>query len=595
MSRRRTDLLFAILSALFVVLVSMTAHAQSIPSPPAGKPTAADEATAKKSFETGLKLYGEGAFAEALVSFEQSYKLGGRPSALKNMAQCHRNLKHFVEAYEAYDQMLTLHEAALPAGDKAAVKQAIEELSVLTGTLLVAVTEADAEIEVGGKSAGKSPMAKPKRVAVAAHTVKVTKPNFAPFESTVNVGSQEAKKLDVKLEVEKRTGRLVVREQGARDVHIFIDGEDKGPAPFDGELSAGEHKVEAKSARFVAEARKIQIVAKERMDVVLDAQPLTGHLRITTVPATATIAVDNNIVGTGSWDGDLPEGSHRVEVTLGGQPSQVRDIVVTRGQSIVQEIPLLGALAGGHVTDYRGVYVKWTLHVGYTASGLSSNSVQGITRDEGGFLIAPGSSVRVGYAFDWYAAELVGTFMFEHRDKQVGYDVSDNFGNGSRRLRDDTNGGNLFIGVGGRVTSKAEYVRFTFGLAPGFAVRSYLTRRNPNDNGGGPNPSSSNNRFQGTVDASSSGNIDENFGNAGYTAFALSMDGGIIIGSTPGTKFTLGLNAWIDFPPSDVIVGPDTKTTALPDSAFRAPGRGIYVVEGTQFFVGPSLGLQFGH
>src|SRR3954464_7296033 len=117
--------------AALVLMCAIPASAQTIPSPPATKPSAADEATAKKNFESGLRLYGEGSYAEALIAFEQSYRLGGRPSALKNIAQCHRNLKHFVEAYESYEQMLARHDAQIPPADKKAVQQALEELGVL--------------------------------------------------------------------------------------------------------------------------------------------------------------------------------------------------------------------------------------------------------------------------------------------------------------------------------------------------------------------------------------------------------------------------------------------------------------------------------
>src|SRR5580765_6451960 len=113
--------------AAVALLWASSALGQSIPSPPASKPTPAEEATAKRNFDSGLKLYGEGSYAEALIAFEQSYRRGGRPSALKNIAQCHRNLKHFVDAYEAYEQMLALHEAQLSPADKTAVRQALEE------------------------------------------------------------------------------------------------------------------------------------------------------------------------------------------------------------------------------------------------------------------------------------------------------------------------------------------------------------------------------------------------------------------------------------------------------------------------------------
>ena len=115
-----------------ITLFTTPAVAQSIPSAPTGKPTAADEATAKRNFESGLRLYGEGSYAEALIAFEQSYRLGGRASALKNIAQCHRNLKHFVEAYEAYEQMLAKHEAQISAADMVLPHAGMAPLPLLT-------------------------------------------------------------------------------------------------------------------------------------------------------------------------------------------------------------------------------------------------------------------------------------------------------------------------------------------------------------------------------------------------------------------------------------------------------------------------------
>src|SRR5207253_2152055 len=106
---------------------------------------------------------------------------------------------------------------------------------------------------------------------------------------------------------------------------------------WEGDVTAGDHVVEAKGARFSSEARRIKVAAKERLDVALDAVQLTGHLRVTTVPATANISVDGKPVGSGAWEGDLAEGPHHIEVGLNGQPPQVRDITIARGQLIVQE------------------------------------------------------------------------------------------------------------------------------------------------------------------------------------------------------------------------------------------------------------------
>jgi tetratricopeptide (TPR) repeat protein len=590
MSERRVHAIsitcLAIVLALATILVPARARAQSVPAPPSGKPTAADEATAKRSFESGLKLYGEGAHAEALIAFEQSYRLGGRPSALKNIAQCHRNLKHFVEAHEAYEQMLALHEAQLSSTDKAAVKQALEELSILTGTLLVDVSEADAEIELDGKAIGRAPMTKPKRVAVAGHQLRVTKAGFAPFTQSVNVGSQDAKKVDVKLEVEKTTGHLVIREPSGRDVHVFLDGRDEGPAPWEGDVSAGEHVVETKGPKFASEPRKVRVAAKERLDLAIEAGALLGRLRVSTSPATATIAIDGREVGSGAWEGELPEGAHRVEVTVAGVAPQVREVSVGRGQLVVQEIPVVAAMAGGRITDYRGVYVRLSIMSAHPLSGSTSNEVPGQTQQTGGITIGAAAALRGGYSFGWLGVEAVGVAMLEHREEQL--QVVTN----SETFRDQSTSLQGFFGVGPRATSKDDAVRFTFGVAPGLSFKRYpAERKNENPGNSGGVSGKSGPSFV-PITTSDSGN--SKFDAVSYTAFGFVADAGILIGSTPGPKFFVGVHGWIDFPPQDLAVGPDRRAS-LPDEAYKKPGRGISVIESVQLFVGPTLGIQFGH
>ncbi len=583
--------------AMFMVSPSL---AQGIPAPPPAKPSAADEATAKRNFESGLKLYGEGSFAEALIAFEQSYRLGGRPSALKNIAQCHRNLKHFVEAYEAYDQMVSLHDAQLPAPDKRAVQQALEELGVLTGTIAVTVSEADAEIAIDGKVVTRSPMAKPKRVTVASHSVRVTKPGFEPYAQDIAIGSQEKKTVEVKLETEKTSGRIVVREQSGREVHVFVDGVDKGPAPWEGDVPTGEHTIEAKSARFASDVRRVAIAAKERMDVALDATPLTGRLRVTTIPAHASIAIDGRPVGSGAWEGELVEGSHRIEVALPGQAPQVREVSLARGQLVVQEIPLVAVLSGG-ITDYAGLYVRVALMGMLGVAGNAENEQPPLVRLNGGFMAGAGASLRIGHAWDWYGAEGVAIFMLEHRNRD--YEYAAPAPQQTTTFGDESNSPNFFLGAGGRATSKHESVRFTAGLAPGIVVRTFHPYRDRHcDDGGncqGQDPSSgSGGRFVSTGGTSftntSSTSSSHDFQTAGYTTVGFAMDAGILFGSTPGTKFFLGMQAWLDFPPDTLVTGPDT-VIPLPNTAYAHPGRGITLIDGPQFYLGPSLGLQFGH
>ena len=595
--RPRTDALRWLamaLTALVLLLAcpSRLAFAQVIPTPPASKPTPADEATAKKNFESGLRLYGESSYAEALIAFEQSYRLGGRPSALKNIAQCHRNLKHFVDAYEAYEQMLARHDALISAPDKKAVQQALDELGVLTATVTVDVNEPDAEIELDGKSVGRAPMTKPKRIAATGgHTVRVTKPGFSPFEQTFTVDSQQNKKVEAKLEVEKTVGKVIVREQNGREVRVFIDGQDRGPAPWEGDVAAGEHTIEAKSGRYASESRKVVVAVKERLDLALDAAPLQGRLRVTTVPATATITIDGKTLGTGAWEGELAEGPHRVEVSLPGQPPQVREIVLGRGQQVVQEIPLVGAIATAPGPVYVGMYARFALF-GHVGTGAPDDSVAPFTTSEGGGAVHAGTTLHIGRAWDWYGAEVVGLMAYDHRNRDYRFNDPSG-GTTTTNFNDRTNGLAAFVGLGPRVTSKDDTVRFTFAIAPGVGIHALNPRRERS--GGDSTSGDSGNRFvtNGNPNQTSGGFSESQFTDLGYTAFGFLMDGGMLIGSTPGTKFYLGVQAWIDFAPT-LVTGPDTSTS-IPNAAFKQPGRGITVTDGTQFYFGPTLGLQFGH
>ena len=337
---------------------------------------------------------------------------------------------------------------------------------------------------------------------------------------------------------------------------------------------------------------------KERAEHALDAAPLQGRLRITTVPATATIAVDGSTMGTGAWEGELAEGPHRIEVALPGQTPQIREIVLSRGQFVVQEIPMIGEIATARRTVYEGIYARLALF-GHLAPGAPPNdSVAPFTTNDGGGGGQAGLTLRIGRAWDWYGAEIVGLVGGELRNRDYRFDETSSGVSRSSTFGDSVAGLTAFIGVGPRVTSKDDSIRFTFGIAPGVGLHAFGVRRKHDDGGGSTsnNPGSGGTRFV-TPDQNqptgSGGSNEQSFTDVSYSAFGFLMDGGMLIGSTPGTKFYLGIQAWLDFAPT-VVSGPDTQTR-IPSAAFKRPGRGITVTEGTQFYFGPTLGLQFGH
>lgn len=570
----------AILAVVAVILQTSVAAAQSAPA----APSVAEALEAKKHFDVGFRLYNEHAVQEALAEFLLSYKLGGKAIALKNAAQCERDLKQFAQAYELSDKLLTVHGAQMTEPDRAGIRRALGELAILTGTIAIKVAEPGVDVTVDGTSIGSTPLAAPKRVNLGAHKIVFTKAGFEPAERNVSVSSEQAVEVALVMEKEVTTGHLAVRERAERPAHLVLDDKDVGPLPYVGDVGAGDHTIEARGDDWAAEKRSITVPRKDHVEIVLDAIATKGRLRVVATPTAARISIDGVGHGSGAWEGALPPGPHTIEVTLDGFPTATREITLARGENAVLEIPLtVVAGVGPAVPVYRGLYGRFNLlgafqptYVGYeppaSATGVMVNSR---------LVLGAGAALRIGYAFDWWSLEFVGMFSFIHAETRGDWGTAVSTSTSTNLVQ--TNGIETVLGAGARVTSKHDVARFTFGVAPALLIR-YLgfMRRDPNEQCGGPCV-----RYG---DFSGSG---------GYVAPAVVFDGGILLGSSPGVKFYLGLQAWIDLGKT-LVVGPDVPggsgNVAFPDGYFDGDRpRSWKATYGAEFFFGPALGIQFGH
>ena len=228
----------------------------------------------------------------------------------------------------------------------------------------------------------------------------------------MTVGSAQSVTVAATLVPEITSAHVTVRDQNGAPVNIFIDGQDKGAAPWEGELTAGEHTVEAKGTKFAADKRLFFVTRKQRLDLTLDATTTLGHLRIVTTPASASVLWDGQLVARGLWDADVAPGPHRLEVSLAGQPSVVRDVAVQRGQLIAQDVTV-GSSASEPLIEYRGVYAKLDAF-----AMISPSTVNEFTTGEnlhgryGG-----GLGLRIGYNFGLLGVEFVTAAMFDRDDQ----------------------------------------------------------------------------------------------------------------------------------------------------------------------------------
>lgn len=580
------------------VVSTIAAPALAKPTPKPGAPKAAakappatpEEAEARKHFEIGLKLYNEKLYEAALTEFEQSYALVPRPSALRNVAQSQRDLKRFAEAHAAFTQLLEKHGPQLSKAELEAVQRAIKELESVTGTISIAATEPDALVTIDGREIGKTPLQAPVRADVGPRVVRVAKPGFEPFEATVKVVATKSLSVDAVLEKDVKTGKLTIKEKTGRKAKVFVDDKEVGVAPWTGDVAPGSHVVELRGEGVASPKRTIEVAAKAESEVVLEATPMRGHLRIETLGKEGTIFVDDEKVGEGTWEGDLAPGAHRVKVEASGYQPHERLVAIVHGQTVVEAVTLVPiggrpGLAPGEI--YRGLFARAALVVPFGVSGagerLSPSCDSGPACDRSFPLVGAGAALHVGYSFGILSAEVVGAFLADYQQIKRSYGgqpgspgyptrTGDPVGNMARDETYDLYGFAGFGGLGGRVTSKDDAVRFTFGAAFGAAYRSQHFRREAGDEAWKP-PAVS-----------------------GWSP-GLFLDAGLLLGSTPGTKLTIGVVAWMDFPGKDLVtegvaggrnISTPTGTTA------KIPSDPQVLRSGSQIYVGPSLGVQFG-
>ncbi len=118
------------------------------------------------------------------------------------------------------------------------------ELGVPDGTLAVSSSPAGADVSVGGRYRGRTPL----RVALAPgvpHEVVVSRAGHAPATRTVSVASRETAALSLALE--PVLGELTLRGEPA-DAELYVNGERRGPANQTLRLPSAPQQIEVRKA-----------------------------------------------------------------------------------------------------------------------------------------------------------------------------------------------------------------------------------------------------------------------------------------------------------------------------------------------------------
>jgi hypothetical protein len=194
-------------------------------------------------FDNGMKLYHDGNYPGALAEFEAAYAASPSAGSLRNVALCQKALFRYVDAVTSLERLLAAHGAQLSADETAAVREAIQELSTLIGSIVIEVVPKDARVLVNGEPTTPESRRAGIRLAVGEHTVQASAAGYADSLRVIRVaGGGDHVVHSLVLKPVQGFLDLVASDPKA---DLYIDGRRVGVGRWSGPVAPGERLVEA--------------------------------------------------------------------------------------------------------------------------------------------------------------------------------------------------------------------------------------------------------------------------------------------------------------------------------------------------------------
>ena len=352
------------LLAFAILLLSSIASAQP------KKKTTRDElpAAAQALWDDAMRLMSNGSpeWDKAAAKFQEAYDVSKNPKVLFNVGVCERNLQHYARAIAKFKQELAEGASKLTPQEKADTQATIDALQRYVSTIEILTTEADASVFIDDQKVGQTPIAPVPADVGQPHVVRVEKDGFLPFEKRdVRLTSTASTKVTVELEPKDKRSEVEITVSGAQGASIFVDGIDRGPAPFKGIVDVGAHTFEARQAGFDNSARREEVVYKQRLKLELPMvrSVTTGRVRIESVDG-ATIELDGKVVGMTFWEGTIEMGTHTLAARKEGYNEGKIEIYLDKGATVTRRLPL--------TAEKKNEWVFWTVGTVIVVAGVAT-------------------------------------------------------------------------------------------------------------------------------------------------------------------------------------------------------------------------------
>lgn len=202
------------------------------------------------------------------------------------------------------------------------------------GSLRVITNVPGAIVSLDGVDIGISPAAKG-GLAPGEHVVMARATGYEPVEQTVTVVAGRERVVSVRFTTASTDASRILVRTNIAEASIFIDGVDYGTPPVTIEpAELGTHAIVVRAPGYREVRRSCSVSPSKNCDVYAELFPLGVPVRVEANVQDAQLFVDGELRGPMPWEGDLPAGSHRIEVRAEGYRSHTEQVRLEKADSV---------------------------------------------------------------------------------------------------------------------------------------------------------------------------------------------------------------------------------------------------------------------
>ncbi|MGE0868564.1 MAG: hypothetical protein AB7P03_08380 [Kofleriaceae bacterium] len=185
--------------ASYLTLAAVLGGSMSAGAQPTKKRPSAQQEEADRLFKSGVALFKEAKFGEALAEFERAYEISPHPLVLYNIAGCHRELSNYTEAVKFYTRFLAEGKGKVPAARLNTAQTELNGILARIARVTVTISPEDgAVLFLDGKQLGTL-LEMPLMLPPGEHTFVAKSPGRKDAERTLRVASGDEVTIDLTL------------------------------------------------------------------------------------------------------------------------------------------------------------------------------------------------------------------------------------------------------------------------------------------------------------------------------------------------------------------------------------------------------------